>query len=387
MIYLDHNATTPIRPEVLDAMLPFLQEQYGNPSSVYALGQASRRALEEARAETARLIGAASPDEIVFTSCGSESDVFAVMGAAYEAFESSGGVKNQIITTSIEHEAIISCARLLKRRGFETLFLPVDGQAAVSAGAVEEALSERTALVSVMHANNEVGPIQAVEPMARRCRERGVLFHTDAVQSVGKIPVNVEKMGVSLLSLSGHKLNAPKGVGALYVRRGARLQPLITGNYEKFRRGGTLNVASIVGLGAACRLIRTEGERHAQEWARMRERLVEGILAEVPDSHLSGDPVNCLPNTVHFCLEGIDGHNLVVALDMKGAAVSSGAACSSGAAEPSHVLKAMGISSDWVRGALRISLGWGNQPQEIEAFLKMLPPAVDKLRAANRISR
>ncbi|MDE2237227.1 MAG: cysteine desulfurase, partial [Elusimicrobia bacterium] len=279
--YLDHNATTPVRPEVLEAMLPYLRGEFGNPNSVYALGQRSRRAVEAARERVAALIGAADAAEIVFTSCGSESDVMAVAGAAWQAFDESKGARKRVVASRIEHDAVRGILRQLYRRGFMVAEIGCDREGVVGAEQAAGALDDSTAVVSVMHANNEVGTLQPIQAIAAAARARGALFHADAVQSAGKIPLDAKAWGVDLLSISGHKINAPKGVGALYVRKGVRLSPTITGHQEKNRRGGTENVASVVGLGAACELARVELERHSARLRTLRDRLEAGV-AKIP---------------------------------------------------------------------------------------------------------
>lgn len=377
-VYLDHNATTPVRPEVVEAMLPYLTEHFGNPNSAYRLGQAARKAVDLAREQVAALVGAGDPGEIVFTSCGSESDVTAIAGAAWLAFEESKGKRSRVVSSKIEHDAVRGTLYQLYRRGFQVAELGVDGTGLVDVDAAKAALAEGTSVLSVMHANNEVGTIQPVEALAAACRERGVVFHTDAVQSAGKIPLQAAKWGLDLLSISGHKINAPKGVGALYVRRGVRLAQLINGHQEKNRRGGTENVAGIVGLGKACELALREAG-HAEKLRALRDRLEAKIL-EIPGAHANGDRARRLPHCAHFSFEGLDGHHLVVALDLEGICVSSGPACSTGASTPSHVLTAMGVDSRLATGSLRVSLGWGTTAADVDRLLAVLPKAVEKLR-------
>ncbi len=379
-VYLDHNATTPVRPEVREAMLPFLEGRCGNPNSVHAFGQEARRAVEEARERVAALIGAASPDEIVFTSGGCESDTFAVCGGARYVRVRTSGAKRHVVTTEIEHEAIHGACRMLLVEGFEVTKVFPDENARIEPRAVAGALRPETALASIMLANNEVGTIQPVAEIAALCRERGVLSHTDAVQAVGKIPVDVKGLGVDLLSLSGHKMNAPKGIGALYIREGVELSQLIAGTQEKRRRGGTENVASIVGLGTAASLLRGESEAHARELRSLRDRLENGVV-RLPGIRWTVGGAESLPGTAHFCCEGVDGHHLVVTLDLEGFCVSSGPACAGGMTELSHVLKAMKIRPEVGRGALRVSLGWGSTRTDVDAFLEALPRVLNKLRS------
>jgi cysteine desulfurase len=383
VIYFDHNATTPVRPEVVEAMTPYLSGGYGNPNSAHTLGQAARKAIEEARERVARLINA-DTSEIVFTSCGSESDVMAVYGAAQAGWNESAGKRNHVVTTEIEHFAVSGTCRELAARGFEITTLGVDADARVEPAAVEAAIKEETSLVSVMLANNEIGTLQPVAEIAEICRKKKVLFHTDAVQGVGKIPVDVKAIGCDLLALSGHKINAPKGVGALYVKKGARLAQLIAGKQESNRRGGTENTASIVGLGTAAKLAAEEMTEHGKALAAMRDRLEAGALA-LEGTRKTGDPAERLPGTCHLCFRGVEGHQLVVGLDLEGICVSSGPACHSGATELSHVLKAMKVPQEWGGGALRISLGWGSTEGDVDRFLAALAKVLGKLRESAKI--
>ncbi|MFI5345090.1 MAG: cysteine desulfurase family protein [Elusimicrobiota bacterium] len=381
MTYLDHNATTPVRPEVVDAMLPWLREGYGNPNSVYALGQKARAAVEAARERVAALIGAADASEIVFTSGGSESDVLAIAGGAWQVHDETKGRRRKIVTTKIEHDAVRLLGSQLRRRGFEVVEIGCGPDGAVSAQELTAAVDDATAVVSVMHANNETGVLQPVAEAAAAARACGALSHTDAVQSLGKMPIDVKTLGADLLALSGHKLNAPKGVGALYVRRGVRLSPVVTGHQEKNRRGGTENVAGIVALGVACDLARSELAGAAAHALALRRRIESAVLG-IPGSRLNGHPERRLPNTAHFSFEGLDGHHLVVALDLDGVAVSSGPACSSGASTPSHVLTAMGVDPKLATASIRVSVGWGTTGADVDRFLTILPKAVTRLRAA-----
>lgn len=381
MTYLDHNATTPVRPEVLDALLPWLRDGYGNPSSVYSLGQKARAAVEKAREKVAALIGAADASEIVFTSGGSESDVLAIAGGAWQAHDESKGKRRKVVTTKIEHDAVRLLGSQLRRRGFEVAEARCGADGITLLPDLLASIDDATAVVSVMLANNETGALQPVVEAAAAARAKGALAHTDAVQALGKAPVDVKALGVDLLALSGHKLNAPKGVGALFVRRGVRLAPTITGHQEKNRRGGTENVASIVGLGVACELAARELSAAAAHALALRRRLEAGVLA-IPGSRLNGPAERRLPNTSHFSFEGLDGHHLVVALDLDGVCASSGPACSSGASTPSHVLAAMGADPKFATGSLRVSTGWGTTDADADRFLAVLPKAVARLRAA-----
>lgn len=381
-VYLDHNATTPVRPEVLEAMLPFLKGEFGNPSSVHAAGQRARRAVERAREQVVALVNC-RPDEVVFTAGGSEADSAALVGAAQAAWNGSGGKRRHLIVSTVEHEAVLGAARQLAARGFEVSWVGVDASCRVDVSAVAAALRPGTCLVSVMAANNEVGSVQPIRELAALCRSRGVLFHSDAVQAAGKVPLDFSAAGLDLLALSGHKLNAPKGIGALIVRRGTPLVALVSGHQEKNRRGGTENVAGIVAFGAACELARGELPAHARELSALRDRLEAGVLC-IPGTRRTVETSDRLPGTSHFCLAGVDGQSMVVALDLEGVCVSSGPACSAGATELSHVLKAVGVPETWGRGALRISLGWGSTAADVDRFLAVLPGCLGRLRVASK---
>ncbi len=387
MTYLDHNATTPVRPEVVDAMLPWLREGYGNPNSVYSLGQKARAAVEQARERVAMLVGAADPSEIVFTSGGSESDVLAIAGAAWQAFDESKGKRRRIVTSKIEHDAVRLLATQLRRRGFEIVEVGCSADGIVDGDELFALADDTTAVVSLMHANNETGVLQPVEKACGAGRNKGALSHIDAVQSAGKAELDVNGLlGVDLLSISGHKVNAPKGVGALYVRRGVRLAPLVTGHQEKNRRGGTENTASIVGFGLACELAHRELRSARAHSQALRDRIEAGVLA-LKGVRRNGHPDRRLPNTAHFSFEGLDGHHLAVALDLEGICVSSGPACSTGASAPSHVLTAMGVPAEIATGSLRVSVGWSSTDADVDRFLKVLPGAVEKLRAVGAGAR
>jgi cysteine desulfurase len=362
-------------------MLPWLRDGYGNPNSVYALGQKARAAVEEARERVAALIGAADASEIVFTSGGSESDVLGIGGAAWQAHDESKGRRRKIVTTRIEHDAVRALASQLRRRGFEVAEAGCGPDGITLAEQLNASFNDETAVVAIMHSNNETGALQPVAEAASAARARGALVHTDAVQSLGKVAIDVKALGVDLLALSGHKLNAPKGVGALYVRRGVRLSPVVTGHQEKNRRGGTENVAGIVALGCACELAARELPAAAAHALALRRRLEAGAL-RVPGARLNGHQERRLPNTAHFSFEGLDGHHLVVALDLEGVCVSSGPACSSGSSTPSHVLSAMGVDARSAVGSIRVSVGWGSTDADVERFLAILPRTVERLRAA-----
>ncbi len=384
-VYLDHNATTPVRSEVVDAMLPWLRDGYGNPNSTYSLGQRARAAVELARERVAAALGAADPSEIVFTSCGSESDALAIAGGAWQAHDETKGARRKIVTTKIEHDAIRVLAAQLRRRGLEVAEAGCGGDGAVDAPAAKALIDPATSVVSVMHANNETGVLQPCAELFAAARAAGALAHCDAVQSLGKERIDAKSLGADLIAVSGHKVNAPKGVGALYVRRGVRLSPLVTGHQEKNRRGGTENVASIVGFGLACELaVRELSEARAHALA-LRGKIEAGVL-RIKGVRLNGRPDARLPNTSHFSFDGLDGHHLVVALDLEGVCVSSGPACSSGASTPSHVLTAMGVPAATATGSLRVSTGWGSTDADADKFLAVLPAAVEKLRSAARVA-
>lgn len=383
--YLDHNATTPVRPEVVDAMLPWLREGYGNPNSVYSLGQRARAAVEQARERIAALLGAADASEIVLTSCGSESDALAVGGGAWQAHDETKGKRRKIVTTKIEHDAIRVLAGQLRRRGLDVLEAGCGADGVTNADELKAMLDDATAVVSVMHANNETGVLQPVVEIAAAARAAGALMHVDAVQSLGKMKIDAKTLGADLIAISGHKVNAPKGVGALYVRRGVRLAPLVTGHQEKNRRGGTENVSSIVGFGVACELAGRELSAAASHALALRKKIEAGVL-RIKGVRLNGHPELRLPNTAHFSFDGLDGHHLVVALDLEGICVSSGPACSSGASTPSHVLTAMGVAPELATGSIRVSVGWGSTDADADRLIAILPKTVEKLRAAAKVA-
>ena len=376
-IYLDHNATTPAAAEVIEAVAQCLREEIGNPSSIHYFGQRAKRRLEEAREEVAALIGA-DAKEIIFVSGGTEANNLAVKGVA-EALVKKG---RHLIATAVEHHAVLHGFESLERRGFAVTRLPVDGQGRARVETLAAALRPETTLVSVMLANNEVGTIQPVAEMAALCRERGVVFHSDAVQAAGKIPVEVEKLKVDLLSLSGHKFYGPRGAGALYVRKGVPYQPQMHGGHqERNRRAGTENLAGIVGLGVAAKLVR----KHLADWAeqaeKLRRRLEQGLLRRIEDAKIFGSPDYHLPNTLCAGFGGTEGESLLMNLDLKGVAVSTGSACSSGTVEPSHVLQAMGVGPEYVRSALRFSMGKDNTEQEIDRVIELLSDIVPRVRS------
>ena len=379
-IYLDHNATTPVAPAVIERMMAVLREEYGNPSSVHHFGQRAKAALDEARSQVATLIGA-DPSEVVFTSGGTESDNYAIRGAA-EALEPTG--KRHLIATAIEHEAVLNTLRVLARRGWQVTLLPVDQSGVVTPDSLRAALTDSTALVSIMHANNEIGTIQPIAELAAVARERGALFHSDAVQSTGKVPVQVKSLGVDLLSLSAHKFCGPKGAGALWIRRGVRLQPFVTGGkHERNRRAGTENVAGVIGLGVAADLARTKMALEAERLGVLRTRLEGGILEAVTGTAVNGTGPR-VANTTNISFDRVEAESLLIALDLEGVAVSTGSACSSGTLEPSHVLKAMGFPAHRAQNSIRFSLGAANTEAEIDHVIGVLPRLVEKLRSLTK---
>jgi len=381
-VYFDHNATTPVAEAVADRMSAALREEFGNPSSVHHFGQRAKAAIDEARSAVAELIGA-DPSEVIFTSGGTESDNFAIRGAA-EALEPTG--RRHLIASGIEHEAVLNTLKALGRRGWQTTLLPVGTSGLVTADSLMSALTDTTAVVSVMHANNEIGTIQPVAELARLAKARGAVVHTDAVQTAGKIPVNVKALGVDLLSISAHKFYGPKGVGAIWIRRGLRLQPLMTGGkHERGRRAGTENVVGIVGMGVAARLAVTHMAEEGPRLARLRDRLEQGILRAVSGTAVNGDPGTRVPNTTNVSFDRVEAESLLIALDLEGIAVSTGSACSSGTLEPSHVLKAMGLPTHRTQNSIRFSLGAMNTEADVDRVIAVLPAIVDKLRSLTRM--
>jgi len=376
-IYLDYAATTPTHPEVVKAMLPYFTEVFGNPSSIYACGQEAKGAIEEARVKVADLIGARD-EEIVFTSGGTEADNFALKGVAF-ANQSKG---NHIITSSIEHHAVIETCKFLERRGFSVTYLPVDAYGLVDPNDVKKAITDKTILISVMHANNEMGTIEPITEIGRIAKEAGGYFHTDAVQTVGHIPVNVNELGVDLLSMSAHKLYGPKGVGALYIRKGTKLLSFMHGGeQEKRRRASTENIPGIVGFGKAVELTQQEMDEEAERLTYLRDKLIKGLLERVDYIRLNGHPIMRLPNNVNISVDYVEGESMVLNLDLEGICVSTGSACSSSSLEPSHVLLAMGLSHEQAHGSLRFSLGKWTTEEDIDRVLDVLPKIVAKLRA------
>ncbi|NOZ27144.1 MAG: cysteine desulfurase [Chloroflexi bacterium] len=380
IIYMDHSATTPVDPRVVEAMLPYFTERYGNPSSLHRLGREASQAMEDARRTVAEILSC-HPHEVVFTSCGTESDNMALRGVALA--QRARGRGNHIVTTAIEHHAVLHTAEDLRDRyGFEITVVPVDGEGLVHPEAIREALRDDTVLVSVMYANNEVGTIQPLPEIAAITRERGIPLHTDAVQAGGYLPLDVDALGVDLLSLSAHKFYGPKGVGILYVRRGTPLWPIQTGGgHERGRRPGTENIPYIVALATALRLAQEEREAEAARLTALRDRLIDGIEARIPDVRLTGHRTRRLPGHASFIIRGVEAEGMLMGLDLEGICASSGSACTSGAQEPSHVLTAMGIPRRDAVGHLRLTLGRSTRPEDVDRVLDVLPGIVERLRA------
>lgn len=373
---MDHAATTFMKPEVLAAMAPYFSRYFGNPSSIYRFSRESREGVEEARARVATALGAGS-EEIFFCAGGSEADNWAIKGVA--AANRKRG--NHIITSAIEHHAVLHTCRALEKQGFSVTYLPVDEYGRVDPGDVEDAITDRTILVSVMTANNEIGTIQPVAEIGRVAHDHDVLFHTDAVQAVGAVPIDVDKMGIDLLSLSGHKFYGPKGTGALYIRRGTRIESLIHGGgQERGRRAGTENVPGIVGLGKAIELATGDIEGHNRRIAAMRNRLIRGVLGSIPDTRLNGHPTERLPNNANFSFRYVEGESILLLLDARGICASTGSACSSASLEPSHVLLATGLAPEEAHGSLRLTLGDANMEDDVDYVLSVLPEVIGRLR-------
>ncbi len=376
-IYLDYAATTPTHPEVVKAMSPYFTEAFGNPSSIHSYGQEAKGAIEEARVKVANLISARG-EEIVFTSGGTEADNFAIKGVAF-ANESRG---NHIVTSSIEHHAVIETCKFLEKRGFRVTYLPVDEYGLVDPGDVKKALTDKTILVSVIHANNEMGTIEPIAEIDKIAKEAGVYFHTDAVQTAGHIPVDVNELGVDLLSMSAHKLCGPKGVGALYIRKGTKVVSFMHGGeQERRRRASTENVPGIVGFGQAAEIAHQEMSEEIERLTYLRDQLIKGLLERIDHIRLNGHPTMRLPNNVNVSVDYVEGESMLLNLDLEGICASTGSACSSSSLEPSHVLLAMGLSHEQAHGSLRFSLGKWTTEEEIGRVLEVLPPIVAKLRA------
>ncbi len=376
-IYLDYAATTPTHPEVVEAMLPYFTDAFGNPSSIHSYGQEAKGAIEEARAKVAALIGARD-EEIVFTSGGTEADNFAIKGVAY-ANESKG---NHIITSSIEHHAVMNTCKFLEKRGFSVTYLPVDEYGLVDPSDVKKAITDKTILISVMHANNEIGTIEPLAEIGKITKEAGIYFHSDAVPTVGHIPVDVNELGLDLLSISAHKLCGPKGIGALYIRKGTKLVSFMHGGeQERKRRASTENVPGIVGFGKAIGLAQQEITKEAERLIYLRDKLIKGLLERIDHTRLNGHPVKRLPSNVNVSIDFVEGESMCLNLDLEGICVSTGSACSSSSLEPSHVLLAMGLPHEQAHGSLRFTVGKWTTDEDIDKVLEVLPRIVAKLRA------
>lgn len=375
-IYLDNNATTAVAPEVLAAMLPYLGELYGNPSSMHSFGGQVGEAVDTARERMAALLGA-DPDEIIFTSCGSESDNTAIWSALQTQPE-----KRHLITTRVEHPAVLNVVQYWERQGYHVTLLGVDGKGRLDLDEYAAALSDDTALVSIMFANNEVGDIYPIQTMAEMAKERGVLFHTDAVQAVGKTPIDLHHLPADMLSLSGHKIHAPKGIGVLYVRKGVRFRPFLRGGHqERGRRAGTENVPYIVGLGMAAQLAIDHMQEERVNVARLRDKLESGLLERIPDCMVNGDVENRLPNTSNIAFKNVEGEAILLMLDRLGICASSGSACTSGSLEPSHVLRAMGVPFNYAHGSVRLSLSRYTTEEDVDFVIENFPGVIQTLRA------
>jgi cysteine desulfurase len=375
-IYMDHNATTPVHPEVFEAMKPFFQEQFGNASSIHWAGREVKKYLDEAREKVVGLLNA-SPAEVIFTGCGTESDNLAIKGVA-AAYQDKG---RHIITTKVEHHAVLHTCQFLEKMGYEITYLPVDRDGLIDLEELRQAIKPQTILVTIMFANNETGTIFPIQEIGEITREKGVIFHTDAVQAVGKIPIDLKKMPVDILSLSGHKLNAPKGIGAQYIRTGTKIFPQIHGGgQERNRRAGTENVPYIVGLGKASEIAMRDFQKRHTHLTTLRDRLHQGIITRIPHLELNGHPTRRLPNTLNLSFLYVEGESILLNLDLEGIAVSSGSACTSGSLEPSHVLLAMGKPHEVAQSAIRFSLGWNNTEEEVDTVLDVLPKIVSRLR-------
>ena len=375
IIYLDHAATTALDPRVLDAMLPFFTTEYGNASSIYTLGRHAMQAIDCAREEVAEVLGC-RPTEVTFTGCGSESDNLAIKGIAFTAQKKG----NHLITSSIEHHAVLHTCQYLERFGFKTTYVPVDSYGGVDPDEVGRAITDQTILVSIMYANNEVGTIEPVAEIGRICRARKIPFHVDAVQAGGALPIDVTALNADLLSLSAHKFYGPKGVGILYARQGMRVLPQLQGgSQERGKRAGTENVAGIVGAATALRLAYEEQPRVTPRIIDLRDRLITGVLT-IPGSHLTGHPTERLPNNASFVFDGVEGESILLSLDLLGIAASTGSACTSGSVDPSHVLLAMHLPVERVHGSLRLTLGKANTDEDVDVILSALPRIIEKLR-------
>lgn len=376
IIYMDNAATTAVSQEALETMMPFFRENFGNPSTIYSVGRNAKKELEIARERVAKALGA-SPKEIFFTSCGTESDNWAIKGAAFEGLKKG---KNHIITSKIEHHAVLHTVQYLAKKGFDVTYLEVDSQGLVSPKDVENAITEKTALVTIMYANNEIGTIEPIEEIGKICRDKGVLFHTDAVQAVGHVPIDVKKQNIDMLSLSAHKFHGPKGIGALYIRKGVRIETFMEGGaQESGKRAGTENTAEIAAMGKAIETACTEIEEKNSKLIEKRDKLINELL-KIERSRLNGHREKRLPGNVNISFEGIEGESLLLLLDMAGICASSGSACTSGSLDPSHVLLAIGLPHEIAHGSLRLSLDESNTDEEIDFVIAEVSKAVKRLR-------
>ncbi|KPK88865.1 MAG: cysteine desulfurase [Deltaproteobacteria bacterium SM23_61] len=380
-VYLDHNATTPVHPEVLEAMMPFFRDQFGNASSIHWAGREVKKYLDEAREKVSALMNA-DPQEIIFTGCGTESDNMAIKGVA-STHQDKG---RHIITSKVEHHAVLHTCQFMEGLGYEITYLSVDREGLIDPGELRRSIRPDTILVTIIFANNETGTIMPVQEIGEICRGKGVLFHTDAVQAVGKIPIDLKTLPVDILSLSGHKLNTPKGIGAQFIRKGTRLSPLIHGGaQEHHRRAGTENIPYIIGLGKACEIARRDFARRHEVLQGLRDRLQEGIFRKIPHVELNGHPTQRLPNTLNVSFLYVEGESLLLNMDLEGIAVSSGSACTSGSPDASHVILAMGKSALVAQSAIRFSLGWTNTGEDVDYVLEVLPPILERLRSISPI--
>ena len=376
LVYLDHAATTYVKDDVLEHMIPYFTKNFGNASSIYSLGRESKKAIEDAREKVSKAIHS-DPKEIFFTGSGTEADNWAIKGVAY-ANKQKG---NHIITTAIEHHAVLHTCQYLEKEGFDVTYLPVDEYGMISLDKLRNAITDKTILISIMFANNEIGTIQPIQEIGKIAREKGICFHTDAVQAVGNVPIDVKQMNIDLLSLSAHKFYGPKGIGALYIRKGTKIHTFVQGGaQERGKRAGTENIAGIVGLGKAIELAVKDLEVHNAKVSSLRDRLVEGILENVPYCKLNGHPTQRLPGNANFSFEFIEGESLLLMLDMKGVAASSGSACTSGSLDPSHVLLSIGLPHEIAHGSLRLTFGDENTEEDVDYVLDVLPPIVNRLR-------
>lgn len=375
LIYLDNNATTAVAPEVLEAMLPYLRDQYGNPSSMYSFGGTAHKAIDKARGQVASLLNC-SPDEIIFTACGTESDSTAILGA----FEAQPE-KRHFITSKVEHSAVVAMGVYFERKGYRVTYINVDDKGRLDLDQLEKAMTPDTGVISLMYANNETGTLFPIQEAAAMAEARGIPFHVDAVQVVGKLPIDLQKLPVNYLALSGHKLHAPKGVGVLYVRRGSPFRPFLRGGHqENGRRAGTENVASIVALGAACELAAKHIDDENTRVRALRDKLEHGLLAAIPEARINGDVENRLPNTTNISFKYVEGEAILLLLDQEGICASSGSACTSGSLEPSHVLRSMGVPFTYSHGSVRLSLSRYTTESEVDKTLEIMPKVIARLR-------